>query len=311
MSKLNQKRAFLALLAISPMIAWSPSQMLVKREMASIDPSSTSVVEELSSDLKIKNDGIDIGQSEIASEIAIKPVVKDESTSEAKAEKVESKEEKSPIVALEVITQKEDKKEKEQLSCENKNEIQDLEKDVEEVISENQKLIDKFTKLNEKYRKDLAQVKEKVQPKPQFEMGQDQWNFLTMGIMALLLQSNQNRGPSVGYINNPLAQMGHFSGPGWNYLPSQGNMAQMPHTTGFQSWEHSYYNIPTMGVVNPALTPTQTSLTTDLYPAIYTSNGEGRALRAPSELAPARGYTPQFLSPDATSQRINQSGIAF
>lgn len=321
MSKLNHKHFVLALAALSPMMAWSPSELLVKREMASLGDSATAGIEDLKNELKLQKEGtlpipipeiVKDAPSDDAFSITEKEKAKEEEkiaeekAKEKKDEEVdESKEEKKKDKIAEALTLEQ---EEEKRSCERRNEVQDLEGDVERVISENKKLIEKFEKLNKKYNKDLAETKKKALPEANIQMNQNQMDFLTLGILALLMQ-NQRPVQQYSYLANPLNQMPYFSGPGWNYLPSQSNNRLQG--SPFASWEHSYYNIPTMGIVDPTLTPSATSLTKDLYPAIYNGNGTGRTLRSPSEIAPSRGYKPEFLPADATSQRLNQNGIVY
>lgn len=279
MSKLNHKYFLLAVLAASPFVAFSPSKMIVKRTMASLDQSSAEIV------------------SEENQETADKEV-------EAEA---------SDSIEIVVDDEKQEKQEDEEVKqCSARDEIENLEKEVERVVSENMRLIERFERLNSKYDDDLKSTKKKVneiEGIAQEEVGQS--DLIIMGLLSMILQ-NQQQAPSYSYLPSAFSYAPQFSGPGWNFLPNHTVSRAPGNYGGYTSWEQEYYNIPSLGFVNPELTPKADSLTTGLYPAVYNSNGSGRTLRSVHELAPARGYAPSFLSPMATSNRQVQSeGFSF
>ncbi len=276
MSKLNHKYFLLAVLAASPFVAFSPSKMMVKRTMASLDQSSAEVVSEENQETTEKE-----GEAEVNESIEI--VVGD------------------------------DKQEDEEVKqCSARDEIENLEREVERVVSENMKLIERFERLNSKYDDELKSTKKKVNEVEgiaQEEVGQS--DLIIMSLLSMILQ-NQQQAPSYSYLPSAFSYAPQFSGPGWNFLPNHTVSRAPGNYGGYTSWEQEYYNIPSLGFVNPELTPKTDSLTTGLYPAVYNSNGSGRALRSVHELAPARGYAPSFLSPMATSNRQAQSeGFSF
>lgn len=281
MSKLNHKYLLMAVLAVSPLVALSPSKMIVRRTMASLDQSGSEVLTD--KDQEIVNI-----EAEAEAEVknSIEKVVREEAASDT--DKVEEKVDKEKT-----------------RQCSARDEVENLEKEVKKVVGENMKLIERFEKLNAKYDDQLKVTKQKAS-EVQGEQAMGQSDLILMSLLSMILQ-NQQQVPSYSYLPSAFSYAPQFTGPGWNFLPNH-TLARAPGSyNGYTSWENEYYNIPSLGFVNPELTPKADSLTTGLYPAIYTSNGTGRALRSVHDIAPARGYTPSFLSPMATSSRQAQS----
>ncbi len=296
MSKLNHKYLLLAVLAASPFVALSPSKLIVKRTMASLEENKPEVSSTVSEE--IVN----------TSEEVKKSINSTEQVEEAQEEKVEKEVKEDAQPQLTEVS--EDDKEKLK-QCSARDEIENLEKEVEKVVGENLKLIERFEKLNSKYDDQLKVTKKKVDEIEGVaapEVGQS--DLMIISLLSMILQNQQ--APSYSYLPSAFSYAPQFTGPGWNFLPNHNTYRAPGSLGGYSSWEQEYYNIPSLGFVNPALTPKADSLTTGLYPTIYSSNGDGRALRSVNEIAPARGYQPTFLSPTATSNRQAQTeGFSF
>ena len=319
MSKRNHKHFLLAVLAVSPLVAFSPSQMVVKRTMASIDQEGAAEI--VRDELKTPDGKIEVGQvpdkaikadiiaadqdKQPGEEVVKEDVIEEATKKDEVKDVVKSEDSKEEVVA----EKKEEKKEEERRECSARDDIENLEKDVKKVVAENLSLISRFEKLNDKYAVDFKKAKEVITPAPQMSNTE----MLLFGMLGMLLQNQQSyQAPTYSFLPSAFNNSQNFTGPGWTYLPSSQNQFRSPGSLGYSSWETEYYNIPSMGFVNPELTPKANSLTTGLYPSVYSSNGQGRALRPVSELAPARGYQPSYLSPDATSLRQSQTqGISF
>lgn len=320
MSKRNHKYLLLAVLAVSPFVALSPSKLIVKRTMASLEESATDVSAKDQESVKTSEEV----KKSIESVVEERAEISEDSAKTADVDvatdlKEEAKAEEQPQVAEQAKEEKEekadadkaDKEEKKVRQCSAREEIENLEKEVEKVVSENLSLIEKFERLNSRYDDELKKTKTKAVKSELAKSGMDSTDMLILGLISMMMGQQQQQAPTYSYLPSAFSYAPQFTGPGWNYLPNH-MMSRSPSSMGYSSWEQEYYNIPSLGFVNPALTPKEDSLTTGLYPAIYTSNGQGRALRSVHDIAPARGYNPAYLMPDATSNRqAQQDGFSF